>query len=64
MTDEEVARLAREAGLEAYLAKFPDQLAEALRRAKKLAEHLPRDLVAAEESAHVFKLPADEVRKP
>jgi hypothetical protein len=54
MEQDDLSRTARAAGLDRYLNENPEQLRAALRSAADLAKRLPKDLLPAEEPAHVF----------
>lgn len=47
--------MARAFGLELLADNYPEDIARAASFAKSLAESLPRDIVPAEEPAHVFR---------
>lgn len=56
MSDDDMARLARAAGLARYLERYPKALKAALENAQGLAARLPRDIAPAEEPAHVYRI--------
>lgn len=60
MNKDEVARIARAAGLTTMLEANPEQLAAALEGARAVAGRLPKDLHWTEEPAHVYRLAATE----
>ena len=64
MEHDEMARLARAAGLHRYLEQHPQQLLAALKSAQDLARRLPRDFEPAAEPAHALRLPARPEGRP
>lgn len=63
MTEEapvsDIARVARELGLERYAALFPEQFARAMQAASGWRAGLSADLVPHEEPAHRFRVEQD-----
>lgn len=56
MEQDEIARMAKAAGITRLLEQHPDTMRSALAGAASLAAQLPKDLAPSEESAHVFSL--------